>query len=354
MATTDGAWAELAPSSEAVGRHLEELRALDVELELDPGDSIQAQAANIRTLRAEYARLNQAQADYTRIHGESSDRIADRQAPLKDQLGESWERIGDDAMAMFQTMTQAAAMFADAAANYASIATNEIVSQTQDEMDARADYTASLEEQLAEIEREISETTDAEAKARLESEKALMEGRIAASEEGTEVLRAQRQEEINKAFREQQNYQIAATAMNTATAIMQAYASLPTPAAIVMSAAIVAMGASQVAMIQAQEPPSAHLGGMVGTQSDERMIKARAGEGVLTAQGVAAIGGPQGVANANAGTGGANGPIGVQQVYNHRGLDTVLSDAISRGGPISTAINRRNRRGRRNPYRRAS
>ena len=93
-----------------------------------------------------------------------------------------------------------------------------------------------------------------------------------------------------------------------------------------------------------------HLGGMI--KPDERMIRARVGEGVLTQQGMNAIGGEAGLRAANGGAG-VGGSIVVQQVYKHRVLDTVLTDSIKRGGPITAELNKRNRRGRRNPHRRA-
>ena len=89
-----------------------------------------------------------------------------------------------------------------------------------------------------------------------------------------------------------------------------------------------------------------HTGGMIGP--DEAMIKARRGEGVLTQQGVAAIGGPAGLDAANRGQG--SGAQVIQMVYKHKVLDEVVSDSIRRGGPIQKAINKRTPRGRRNPH----
>ena len=108
------------------------------------------------------------------------------------------------------------------------------------------------------------------------------------------------------------------------------------------------MGATQAGIVAAQEPPSFHLGGIVGSRPDERQITARAGEGVLTRQGVNAIGGESGLAAANRGQGGQ--ALIVQHVYKHKILDEVLADSVARGGPIGGAINRRSPRGRRNPH----
>ena len=86
----------------------------------------------------------------------------------------------------------------------------------------------------------------------------------------------------------------------------------------------------------------------MGSRPDERQITARAGEGVLTRQGVNAIGGESGLAAANRGQGGQ--ALIVQHVYKHKILDEVLADSVARGGPIGGAINRRSPRGRRNPH----
>ena len=215
--------------------------------------------------------------------------------------------------------------------------------------DKRADH---LDGTLADINDRISETTDDATKKQLEAEKELIEGRIEANEEAKKKEEELQNEQIKKAFHMQQAAQIASTIMATATAIMQAwavpYAAATAPA---MTAAIAALSATQVALISAQEPPTLHMGGMI--RPDEQMVKARIGEGRLTAQGVNAIGGEAGLNAANAG---GNMPtrIVVQQIYKHKVLDTVLSDSISRGGPIGSALNKRTPRGRRNPHRRAS
>ena len=185
--------------------------------------------------------------------------------------------------------------------------------------------------------------------AQLEAEKALIEGRIEATEAAKEKERAMQNEEIVKAFKLTKALNLSEIAMNTATSVMKAYATLGFPAAVPISAGLVALGATQDALVAAQEPPSLHLGGMVGP--DERTITARTGEGVLTQQGVAAIGGASGLNAANRGSG--TGAIIVQQVYKHRVLDVVLTDSIRRGGPITAELNKRSRRGRRNPHRRA-
>ena len=209
-----------------------------------------------------------------------------------------------------------------------------------------------LNEQLEDINQQISQTTNEATKKQLEAEKALIEGRLAANEEARKEEEEIQNKAVAKAFGLQQQLQIAQITMNTATAIMQAWAQLGPIGAGFATAGITALGATQAALVAQQEPPTImHMGGMI--RPDEQMVKARIGEGVLTAQGVNAIGGEAGLNAANAG---GNMPtrIVVQQVYKHKVLDTVLSDSIARGGPIGSAINKRTPRGRRNPHKRAS
>jgi hypothetical protein len=205
-----------------------------------------------------------------------------------------------------------------------------------------------LEGLITGIDERIKASTDERVIAQLESEKALIEGRIEATAAAKEQEQAMQNEEIAKAFKLTKALNLSEIAMNTATAVMKAWAT-STVAAPFVSAGIVALGATQAALVASQEPPSLHLGGMIGP--DERTITARTGEGVLTQQGVAAIGGASGLNAANRGAG--TGAIVVQQVYKHRVLDVVLTDSIQRGGPITAELNKRSRRGRRNPHRRA-
>ena len=241
--------------------------------------------------------------------------------------------------------------FMGAMQNIASLNLNDAIKDGQKAMEFFDKKAEGLNEEIDQINQMISETTSESAKKQLEAEKELLEGRLAANEEARAKEEQIQNESIAKAFRLQQGVQVASVVMNTATAIMQAWAQLGPIAAPFATAGITALGATQIALIQQQEPPTLHMGGMI--RPDEKMVKARIGEGMLTAQGVNAIGGEAGLNAANAG---GNMPtrIVVQQVYKHKVLDTVLSDSIARGGPIGTALNKRTPRGRRNPHRRAS
>jgi len=156
---------------------------------------------------------------------------------------------------------------------------------------------------------------------------------------------------VRKAFRMQQSADVAAIAQNTAVAVMKAYATLGPVAASAATAGIVALGGVQAATVMQQKPPTFDLGGMVpmGTQAGSgRHTPAmlEQGEGVLTRQGVAAAGGPDGLEALNAGRGGAGGgPVHVNLMLRHRVLDTVMSEHASRGGTGSQSVTRTN------PYR---
>ena len=200
------------------------------------------------------------------------------------------------------------------------------------------------QEQTAAVKRDI-----AAANARIGS---LATG-LDAEKSALEESRSLQTQAVRRAFTAQQALRVSEIAMSTAAAMMNAAATTPPPALPFVLGGLAALGATQVALVGAQEPPSFHLGGIVGSRPDERSITARAGEGVLTRQGVAALGGEGGVAAANSGQG--SGPILVQMIYKHKVLDEVLTDSVRRGGPIGSAINSRSPRGRRNPHgRRAS
>jgi hypothetical protein len=143
---------------------------------------------------------------------------------------------------------------------------------------------------------------------------------------------------VVKAFRMQQAADVSAIAMATAVAIMRAYELGPV-AGSVAAAGLVTLGGVQTAAVMQQQPPTFDLGGMVpmGTQAGSgrhTMATLEAGEGVLTRQGVAAAGGPEGIEalNAGRGSGGGGGPTVVQLKLRHRVLDQVMTEHAGRGG----------------------
>ena len=139
-------------------------------------------------------------------------------------------------------------------------------------------------------------------------------------------------------------------AVATVGAVRTAQANPIVSAALI--AGVAATTAAQIAVIAA-EKPTFHRGGVIGADPSERNITARAGEGVLTRQGVAAIGGPAGLAEANRG-GNAGGAVTVNfRVGNAIASEIVYTGARGPGrGRQSTRALRP--RGRTNPYRTAN
>lgn len=109
---------------------------------------------------------------------------------------------------------------------------------------------------------------------------------------------------------------IAETIMNTATAIMLAWATQPYPISAAIATLAAATGAAQIATIAATE---FHKGGVVkahdGLAVDEVPIIAQTGEGILSRRGMAALGGAGALNRLNAGgAGGTNISINMENV----------------------------------------
>ena len=162
------------------------------------------------------------------------------------------------------------------------------------------DRIASYEETSREIEdinQKLMDTVDAAEKKRLVAQKARLQEEAAAQKEAA-----------LDAFYTQKGLAIAAASINTALAVINAFATAPN---IVMGAVMAviagAAGAVSIATIAAEQPPSFHSGGVLrasdlqGATMDSMMIRAKPGEGVLSTAGVAAAGGAEGVDALNAG-----------------------------------------------------
>jgi len=284
-----------------------------------------------------------------------SQEAAERLIPVMNDLQGTIDRLEtDEARAKLQalanTMGAFGANITGALSNLAQLNLSEVTDAGRASLDRFDERAQSLGDQLDAINTQISESTNERVTAELEAERAMIEARITANEQAKTKETQAANEAVARAFRLQKAANLSQIAMNTAVGIMRAFVDPGGPAGVAFAATIAALGGTQAAIVSAQEPPTMHLGGMI--KPDERMIRARVGEGVLTQQGMNAIGGEAGLRAANGGAG-VGGSIVVQQVYKHRVLDTVLTDSIKRGGPITAELNKRNRRGRRNPHRRA-
>lgn len=159
--------------------------------------------------------------------------------------------------------------------------------------------------------------------------------------ERLEAQKAQFAEAATATFAMQKAFSIVSIGMNTATAIMQVMATLPAPANFVAAGVVAAMGATQAALVMAQEPPEYHVGGVVG-QDDRRrspgrstsravMAELEVGEGVLVGRAVRALGGHDSIARLNADPVGAMSSIAahVQGTAGARRSNPIRFDARS-------------------------
>jgi hypothetical protein len=254
-------------------------------------------------------------------------------------------------MSAYGNINTAASMVAAEMLARAEAQATAEVDTAQDSADARQDQLEAERDIRAQLLDEAAERDVSRELAASDAKIALLTTAADAERANLAATKEQQGAAVRDAFMATKALKLTEIAMNTASSVMAM--TTAGPAGLLLAGSVVALGATQAAIVASQEPPSFHLGGIVGSRPDERNITARAGEGVLTRQGVAALGGEGGVAAANSGQG--SGPILVQMIYKHKILDEVLSDSVRRGGPIGSAINSRSPRGRRNPHgRRAS
>ena len=308
-------------------------------------DAIAAGSDSTGALQAKLDDINAAIREESK---KTKDQLqADQDAAAK-AAADAAQRQQDAYLSAFSNISGAASAVAEQMLQNTTDAAQEEVDQLSDKVDDRQ---AMLEEER----QNRADLLDQAAERDVSRELAASEAKIAMLTKASEAeraalfnTRAAQGEAVRDAFMLTKALKLSEIAMGTASAIVSAL-TVPPPAGLVLAGTVAAMGATQAGIVAAQEPPSFHLGGIVGSRPDERQITARAGEGVLTRQGVQAIGGEQAVAAANRGQGGGQALI-VQHVYKHKVLDEVLSDSVRRGGPIGGAINRRSPRGRTNPH----
>lgn len=114
------------------------------------------------------------------------------------------------------------------------------------------------------------------------------------------------------------------------SSVNAAWAAVP-PVAAALSAAAIAVGAAQGAAIAAEQP-SFHTGGIYAGSADGISLTQGELAGILTQQGIQAVGGAEGVAAANRGESPASAPSVSYLVYSGRVLDAYTWDAARRPG----------------------
>ena len=143
------------------------------------------------------------------------------------------------------------------------------------------------------------------------------------------------------AFAIQQASAIATITIATAQAVAQALAAGVPPFNLIQAAAVGAAGAAQLGAVIATPAPTFHTGGAIGGSKmapDEVGIRAKSGEGVLTGRGMDAIGGRQGLIDANRGVSRAPELVIVQK-YQHRAFGAFTQDNVRMvNSPIRKAI----------------
>lgn len=237
------------------------------------------------------------------------------------------EEIKGQMLAAFESIATSSGQIIGAFGTFAGIAA-----------DNRAD---TLEEARANLRALDSEATEAERRA--------AEDRVRISKEATK-----------RAFNLQKTASIAQATINGAVAIVRALAELGPIVGAVAATAIGATTAAQIGVIAAQQPFAE--GGIVG-DIDRARVAARTGdprqrlalleqgEGILTPQGVASVGGAEGVAAANAGRAApAAATTRAAIVFSGRTLDSLLMSGVAAGGRFARSLRPALPAGAVNPY----
>lgn len=181
---------------------------------------------------------------------------------------------------------------------------------------AREQADAWLEQQQAQIEaeKEAGQISDDEAEARL----AALDAERAAKEDAISRIGQAEAAQAMKAFERTKKIQKALAVIDglrAAVSLIPAFAFLG-PGAPLAAAALATLAVkTQVAAIDAQDPPELATGRVPGGSGDHRtLVRLRDDEtdGVLTGRGVAAVGGPDAVRRANAGLPGGPSQLVVQ------------------------------------------
>ena len=124
----------------------------------------------------------------------------------------------------------------------------------------------------------------------------------------------QKQKQLRSLFRFEKGMALAEIAMSTAEAVIAAQ-KLPIPFNAISAALAVATGVAQAGVVQSQQMPSFHMGGLAPDEATARVL---AGEAILDRSTVRRLGGEQGVRNLQE-NGGAKSQVVVIQPFKHFG-----------------------------------
>jgi len=331
--------AEIGKLAEEAGKSKKKVGGLGEDLD-EAGAAAQGVTDDIGDLLEIMADMDEAWISAFK----SADRALDDLA--NEMLDRDLDEIFDVGPRFDKEQAESARQQAISLAQDVANATLDIMSQVTDQI--LADRTAAAEEtadRLKDVEKRIAGAATDTERARLFEHRNMLKER-----------QAIQREEVLEAWHVSQAFAISQAVINAAAGIAMQLAGTPGPPAFILAAIAGAMGAAQVAAIAAEPPPQFHAGGMIGSQMrahDEVNIRARAGEAVLSPQGVAAAGGAGGVNALNAGGGAGGANVTVFQV-GHRAVDAMIHESLRRpSGRLTRELRavRPRRVGRYNPYR---
>jgi hypothetical protein len=218
------------------------------------------------------------------------------------------------------------------------LATQERIAEIQAERQEWLSMASDVLSSISDISGTASDTAEANAKAAMErSEEFAEKGQTAQAEAERKKAEAF-QANAQKLFKLEQKARISEVVIAAAAGIAKVWADNPARPGrnAILTAVIAGTAGAQIGAINAQAPPTFDIGGVVGSRArDSQLAMLRAGEGVLTAQGVGAIGGAAGVHAANrGGAGGAQ--VYALGVYNHFGR--FFSEELARPGVARRAM----------------
>ena len=154
-----------------------------------------------------------------------------------------------------------------------------------------------------------SKTLVAAAAEQYQTDKKMQQQRIKEAEERERAL-------LKKQFKAQQAAAIASIAFSAGQAAIAALAPPPVGAGPVFGPALagiaLATAGVQVGTVLSQKPPQFPMGGVVGLSADHQLAGVRPTEGVVTENGLAGLGGPDGLNQLNRGGGAGDLVIGLQ------------------------------------------
>ena len=218
------------------------------------------------------------------------------------------------------------------------LATQERIAEIQAERQEWMSMAGDVLGAISDISGTASDTAEANAKEAMERSEDFAEKGQTAQAEAERKKAEGFQANAQKLFKLAQKARVSEVAIAAAAGIAKVWADNPNRPVrnAVLTGVILTTSAAQIGAIRSQAPPTFDIGGVVGSRArDSQPAMLRAGEGVLTAQGVSAVGGAAGVHAANRGAAAGPGVVALP-VYNHFGR--FFSEELARPGAARRAM----------------